>query len=171
MVFLNIDTKNYEEKNSDGKTKIQLLNDIIHDKNSKVFILYYMEGCGPCNATRPEWSKIEPNLKQFKNDNSVCIVDIDQILSSKVNKLRQPNSFPTIRFVTDVGNKGENYEDANIKNKDRTVDSFVDWIKHETKNVNHKGGKRRRTRKGSKSRSRKNKKGGWKLTRKSKRTI
>jgi hypothetical protein len=28
-----------------------------------VFVLVYMEGCGPCNATRPEWAKIESALK------------------------------------------------------------------------------------------------------------
>ena len=29
-----------------------------------VFILVYMEKCGPCNATRPEWDKIETALKE-----------------------------------------------------------------------------------------------------------
>ena len=27
-------------------------------KGYDVFILVYMDGCGPCNATRPEWAKI-----------------------------------------------------------------------------------------------------------------
>jgi len=24
-----------------------------------VFVLIYMEGCGPCNQTRPEWTKLK----------------------------------------------------------------------------------------------------------------
>lgn len=148
MVFLNIDTKNYNNPYKNGKTRIQVLNDMIHN-NNKVFILYYMEGCGPCNATRPEWDKIKNVLKQFANDNSVAIVDIDQILSSKIHKLKPPNSFPTIRLVTNGGDKVENYEDnTGIKIKDRTIDSFVNWINHETKHHNlkhrrHSGGTRK----------------------------
>ena len=85
MVFLNINTKNYEEKDENGMTKIDKLNNIIANNKSKVFILYYMEGCGPCNATRPEWDKIKNVLKRFRLNNDVAIVDIDQVLSSKIN--------------------------------------------------------------------------------------
>ena len=31
-----------------------------------VFVLVYMVGCGPCNATRPEWDKLK-NIK-FNNN-------------------------------------------------------------------------------------------------------
>lgn len=165
MVFLNINAKNYKEKDNTGKTKIDILNSMISNNKSKIFILYYMEGCGPCNATRPEWSKLHSVLKKFENDDSVCIVDIDQILSSKINKLTQPNSFPTMRFVTDGGKKVENYEDANIKNKDRSVDSFVEWVNYETKqsttHTKHRGG----------TKTKKNKKGGKKWSRKYKNSI
>jgi hypothetical protein len=139
MVFLNIDTKNFDEQYINGKTKIQILNDIINNNKSKVFILYYMEGCGPCNATRPEWNKIKNSLKKFKNNNNVAIVDIDQVLSSKIHKLKPPNSFPTMRFITDGGKKIQNYEDSNITKKDRTIDCFVNWINSETKHMQNGG--------------------------------
>ena len=32
-----------------------------------------MEGCGPCNATRPEWDKLKNVLKRFQKDNNVAI--------------------------------------------------------------------------------------------------
>ena len=52
MVFLHIDTNNYDEKNENGETPIVILNKFIKG-GKQVFALIYMEGCGPCNATRP----------------------------------------------------------------------------------------------------------------------
>jgi hypothetical protein len=34
--------------------------------------------------------------------------------------------------MTDAGKQIENYEDSNISKKDRTIDSFVEWIKNKT---------------------------------------
>jgi thiol-disulfide isomerase/thioredoxin len=141
MVFLHIDTKNYEEKDG-NRTLIDKLNNIIHSNKNKVFILYYMEGCGPCNATRPEWEKLKNVLKNTEKDENIAIVDIDQVLSSKLKGLKEPNSFPTIRFVTDSGNVSENYEDSELpdEEKNRTIDSFVKWITLKTGQQIQKGG-------------------------------
>jgi hypothetical protein len=144
MVFLHIDTKNYEDKNEKGENLIDKLNKFINKNNSHVFILYYMEGCGPCNATRPEWKKLKNVFKKYENDENIIIVDIDQILSSKLKGLKEPTSFPTIRYITNNGNYTENYEDSEIKTKDRTIDSFSDWINIKTTNM--KGGKKREKR-------------------------
>jgi vacuolar-type H+-ATPase subunit F/Vma7 len=131
MVFLNINTNNYKEKNENGLTKIQELNNIITgNASNKVFIFYYMEGCGPCNNTKPEWKKLENIFKNLKYDSTIGIADVNKDLSSKVKDAKQePNSFPTIRFITNKGKTVEDYEDSNIKNKDKTIDSFVEWIK------------------------------------------
>jgi len=149
MVFLHIDTKNYKDNN---EKLIKQLNHSIHgNKNNKVFILYYMEGCGPCNATKPEWSKIKNVLKHLENNNNIAIVDIDQVLSNKIKGQDSPNGFPTMRFITNGGKTVENYEDSNIDTKDRTIDSFVLWINSKTNDNNvkksktmkhHRGGKR-----------------------------
>ena len=41
---------------------------------SDVFILVYMVGCGPCNATRPEWAKLDGALRaQYKNNNKYFV--------------------------------------------------------------------------------------------------
>ena len=169
MVFLNIHTNNFKEPYENRKTMLEVLNNIIEkNDDNKVFILYYMEGCGPCNATRPEWDKLKNILKKYENDKTVAIVDIDQVLSSKVKDAKQsPNSFPTIRFITNKGNIVENYEDSEVENKDRSIDSFVEWIKLKTKNKqntsNKKGGKI------NNSKSKKIKGGKW--SRKYKRSI
>ena len=160
MVFLSVDTKNYDEIYKNGKTRIEFLNDLIErTPNSKVFILYYMEGCGPCNATRPDWSKIKNVLKNYEDNNQIAIVDIDQVLSSKIKSVKQqPNSFPTIRFITNKGKEVLNYEDSDVKNKDRSIDSFVEWIKLETKGK-QSGGKTYK----KKSKTRSFKGGKWSL--------
>jgi hypothetical protein len=139
MVFLNINTNNYKEKNENGETKIQELNKIItNNTNNKVFIFYYMEGCGPCNNTKPEWAKLKNIFKRLEYDNTVAIVDIDYVLSSKVEDASQePNRFPTIRFITNKGKTVEDYDESNIENKDdRTIDTFVEWIQPKIRETN-----------------------------------
>ena len=120
MVLLHID-----ENDEDALKK---LDGFLRDK--KVFILIYMEGCGPCNATRPEWEKLENVLtKEFINRNDIAIVDINTKLTDNLKYIKeQPKSFPTMRYYENK--KYENYEDSNIENKDRTIDSFVNWIEN-----------------------------------------
>ena len=88
MIFLSIDPDNYNKPVSDKNSKtakmgkmtmtpIKMLNDYI--KNGKhIFLLSYMEGCGPCNATRPEWKKIQNVLEEkYKHKyNDIVVVDI-----------------------------------------------------------------------------------------------
>jgi thiol-disulfide isomerase/thioredoxin len=128
MVYIEINKKNY---NKGRTTLIDKLNDHLNNKEHKIFILFYMEGCGPCNETRPEWSKLKNVLSNnILNREDIVIVSIDKDLYGKLRNIkREPYSFPNIRFITDVGNKDENYEDSDISNKDRKIDSFIEWIK------------------------------------------
>jgi hypothetical protein len=127
MVFIHIDQKNC----MNGECNmVKKLDSYLGNKKNKTFILIFMEGCGPCNATRPEWSKIKnvlhPNLL---NRNDIVIAAIDHTLAEKLTNLTtKPSSFPTMRFIKNGGKFSENYEDSNIKNKDRTIDSFMEWI-------------------------------------------
>lgn len=164
MVFLHIDTKNYDKKNyKTNKTPIEELNDAIsHNKN--VFLLIYMEGCGPCNATRPEWSKIKNVLNRYKTDNNNFIVDLDRDLIDKI-KTKSPRGFPTMRHIK--GKEEEDFEDSKVVNKEREVDAFVDWIelKSGQQNRGEIKSNNNKTRKNKiRNGSRKNKKGGkWSL--------
>ena len=142
MVFLEINKKNYASGNPN---LIDKLNKHLTRKDDKIFILFYMEGCGPCNATRPEWSKLNNVISNdFLNREDIVIVAVDHELAGKLKNIgKEPNSFPTIRYMTDAGKINENYEDSNILKKDRTIDSFIEWIKlksgekHITTSENH----------------------------------
>jgi len=133
MVFIHIDQKNCVNGDCDN---IEKLESYLGNKNTKTFLLIFMEGCGPCNATRPEWSKIENVLSpKILNRKDIVIASIDNKLATKLKNLNtQPNSFPTMRFITNGGLNSENYEDSNITKKDRTIDSFMEWI--HSKNIN-----------------------------------
>ena len=152
MVYLEINKKNY---NNGDPNKIDKLNKYLTRNDTKIFILYYMEGCGPCNATRPEWSKLKNVLSNdFLNRDDIVIVSIDKDLASKLKNIgSEPSAFPTIKFMEKAGKVNENYEDSDISQKDRTIDSFVEWIKNKSgeneittsENVSMKGGKKRKT--------------------------
>lgn len=128
MVYLEINKKNY------NKGLIDKLNKHLSNKDAKIFILFYMEGCGPCNETRPEWSKLKNVLSNdFLKREDIAMVSIDKDLYSKLkNANKEPMSFPTIRFMTNAGEKIQTYEDSEVSNKDRTIDSFIEWIKLKT---------------------------------------
>jgi thiol-disulfide isomerase/thioredoxin len=138
MIFLHVDptTKNTKLFNKHIK----------HGKN--VYVLFYLEGCGPCNATRPEWEKIKNVLSEkYKYDDSIVIADVDQSVMKELLFLKsEPKGFPCMRFISKKGKESEDYEDSNISKKDRTIDSFVEWIEskikkqHKPHNI-HKGGK------------------------------
>lgn len=94
-----------------------------------LFVLIYMDGCGPCNATRPEWAKMSHTLKkQYLGRKDVAIVDINKNVMSLIKNLGSVNGFPTMKYITDHGKTIESYEDSGVKTKDRSVDSFINWI-------------------------------------------
>jgi thiol-disulfide isomerase/thioredoxin len=136
MIFLHIDpttknTKKFNKYVAQGK---------------QIFVLFYLEGCGPCNATRPEWKKIQNILQlKYKNNNNVVIADVDQELMREIKYLtNEPKGFPSMIYIGNKGKVNENYEDCNISKKDRTVDSFIEWIESKVKTQNkkaQKGGK------------------------------
>jgi hypothetical protein len=164
MVYLEINKKNYNKSNPN---LIEQLNKYLSNKDNKSFVLIFMEGCGPCNETRPEWSKLK-NILSNENKN-IGVFSIDTDLVSKVSKLNEANSFPTMRYITNSGNFVENYEDSNISKKDRTIDSFVEWIKHKsgvkniTKSENHSKTKKYRKQNGGTRKNIKMKGGKWSL--------
>lgn len=122
MIFLHIDptTKNTEEFNK-------------HLKNGKdIFVLFYLEGCGPCNATKPEWKKLR-NIFANNDNHNIVIADIDQSVMSDFKNLNiEPKGFPAIYHIKN-GNEYYDYDDAEITKKDRTIDSFVEWIENHIK--------------------------------------
>jgi thiol-disulfide isomerase/thioredoxin len=129
MVFMHIDKKNCINGNCNMITQ---LDKYLGNKNTKNFVLFFMEGCGPCDATRPEWSKIKNVLSpQLLNRNDIVIASIDQQLASKLKNLKfELTGFPTMKFITNGGLTYENYEYCKLSpNKERRkIDSFIEWI-------------------------------------------
>jgi hypothetical protein len=78
-----------------------------------------------------------------KNEN-VLVVDIDKNLLDKVKNMgSEPKGFPTIRFISKNGKIAEDFEDCKLSEeyKNRTIDSFVKWIKFKLNKTKQTGGK------------------------------
>jgi hypothetical protein len=88
-----------------------------------------MEGCGPCNATRPEWAKMGTIMqKQYKNDKDLVIIDINKDFSDVIKHIGSIDGYPTMKYIGKKGKHIQTYEDSSINTKDRSSDSFVNWI-------------------------------------------
>jgi len=97
----------------------------------QIFMLIYMDGCGPCNETKPEWFKLENVLKKYKTNKKIAIMSIERQFLEKLHLkgMKEPTSFPMMIYLHNQ--KAENYEDASElpdNEKDRKIDSFVKWI-------------------------------------------
>lgn len=94
-----------------------------------VFIIVYMVGCGPCNATRPEWQKMgELMKKQYKHDKDLVIIDANKDFMPFIKMIGDVDGFPTLKYISNNGQKIETYEESDIRSKDRSSDSFVNWV-------------------------------------------
>jgi len=93
------------------------------------FALVYMDGCGPCNSTRPEWAKLKSTIQnKYKNYDNVVIADINSDALKDIHDIKNVQGFPTIIFISDKGQKKEEFENGKQLNKSRTVDAFIEWI-------------------------------------------
>lgn len=114
-----------------NKSQAAQVDGILKNKQH-VFVLVYMDGCGPCNATRPEWSKMCNALRanaSLKANPNLSVLEINKDLLPEIRGIGQVDGFPTIRYFTNQGATAENYEDAALQRaKDRSADSFIAWI-------------------------------------------
>lgn len=117
-----------EEEKYTQNQLIEFLNDG-HKKNHHCFVLIYLVGCGPCNMTKPEWKKVA-NSFDYRDDNKgIVMAHIDQ---NNLDRIRPTvgnypiSGYPTMLHVH--GNKIIPYEESHIKNKNRTAESFKEWI-------------------------------------------
>lgn len=121
-----------------------------------VYVLVYMEGCGPCNQVRPEWQQLSELLPPRSD---IGIIDIDQeVLPELQSSIPQPDAFPTILHRTPTGK----IEPAELP--DRSAASLKKWIEgslvlssHAKKNKKNKQQGKRRTQKGRDRRRRQKK--------------
>jgi hypothetical protein len=94
-----------------------------------VFVLIYMDGCGPCNATRPEWAKLKHTLSaKYKYNNNVIIADVNSDALEGIKHIQNIRGFPTMRMICKKGQLKEDFEQGKHLNKTRTADAFIEWI-------------------------------------------
>ena len=121
-----------------NQAKLDKLNDAV--KSGKhVFLFLFMVGCGPCNETKGPWSKISHHLENdhLHNPNIVVSMVDKDFYPNLINVGKEPMGFPTLRYIN---NGVEDYEDCPMERKDRSAESFADWIKIKVSNM--KGGAR-----------------------------
>ena len=130
MPVIHIDLIQPGDDENEYKTKkannLKILNDHLN-KGNHVFALIHMTGCGPCQSTKPKWLGLKSS--KFKDSPDVCIVDIEHTLLDGVKHEKFKSNirgFPTMRHIK--GSHVQNYEDVDGIKKDRSLQSFIQWL-------------------------------------------
>lgn len=125
-------------------------NDINNGKH--VFLFVFMDGCGPCNQTIPEWDALKPHASKFEN---VSLARVNNSLFENLkNAGKEPAGYPTLRYIKD--GKTEEYENSGLSNMKRDKASFLKWI--ESKASSKKSKSKSKSKVGGKSKKRKSRK-------------
>jgi len=141
------------------KERVEILKKAIAD-GKHVFLLIFMDGCGPCNETKPKWFAFEDKYGNHKN---AVVIDIEQNSIGNVGNLigESPAGFPTMRYIRN--GQVEEYEkcDKLDKSKLRSLESFEEWFK--IKLGEQLGGKRRTIKIKIKRNTKKKRGGKWSM--------
>ena len=127
-----------------GATKLQdistnqglsALNKHLDNGDKHVFILVFMEECGPCKATRPEWEKISAETQ----GENVVIADVNSNIldESPIKHVGFVSAFPTIKHV-------HNGKVNDYNGSDRSKASFEKWMSDSISPSNKRGGGNKR---------------------------
>jgi thiol-disulfide isomerase/thioredoxin len=105
--------------------------------NGKAMVLYYMQGCGACEAMKPEWEKFEDELSKEKYNSYDVLVA--RVRSDYLNDVKCDHSgligFPTILKLMN-GQKVSEYDGK------RTKEGFIGFFE-EISNINEWWGKKK----------------------------
>lgn len=157
--FIILGEKENQDENENVENQIDMLNNCIHH-GKHVFLFTFMDGCGPCNNTKPQWDNVKNHVG---NKNNVVVVRMNHKLFPLLKNMgNEPMGYPSLRHVTKNG--VEEYEDWNTPvMKDRSSESFKKWIDDKTQmfeNISHEENlnKKQKTPKKNITRKRKGKK-------------
>lgn len=142
----------YHVNSESVPTVMEQANSFLETDNPS-FVLFHMNGCGPCSQTLPEWKRLD---NDYGDNELVGVIDVEM---SKLNDVHNEKlkdgvvGFPTMRYVKN--GVCENYEDCAGITPDRSYDSFKKWIAMKEKNktklqkrlglgIDMLGGKKRR---------------------------
>jgi len=104
---------------------------INESQKKHVFVMFFMNGCGPCNYTKPLWEEI---AKIFNNKKDVLICAVESEVIGHIFPDSGITGFPTLRYY----HRGIFKE--NFQGSQRSVDEFKKWINNAIKKK-RKGGK------------------------------
>ena len=129
MIFLHITSKNVDD--------LRVVQKHIQ-QGDDVFIIVHKTGCPPCMATMPKWTELESILgPKYSKINNVVVVDINQEVGVEqlAKFMGEIEGFPTIRYIGKEGKKVEEYENSGVKDPNRSIDSFIEWIESKSAKV------------------------------------
>jgi hypothetical protein len=153
------------ENQNDPQPDIDMLNNQLDD-GKHIFLFTYLDGCGPCNQTKPKWDSIKDKVK---NKDNIVVVRLNSKLFPLLKKMgNEPAGYPSIRYVNK--NSVEEYEDCTASGvKDRSTESFLRWIQHKV--ASSSSHKKRRHAKSTRRHKRNRSQRGGKWTLKYKKSI
>ena len=121
------------------------------ENGNKIFMLLFLDGCGPCNATRPEWDKIPQHTNNMEDSDDIVVVDMEHTLIPHLKYVGDVDGFPSLKYIDNNGKNVENYEDNT--DGDRTVEGFVKWIGDKNASKKFGGGKTKQKQTSTKKKS------------------
>ena len=135
MKFLIIGDKS-DTLNEEEQRHIQQLREGIQHKK-KVFLFTFMNTCGPCINTKPNWDKTVHHLnKKYTDADDFLVARVNyKFLDQLGNTGPEPSGYPSMRYISDGV---EEYEDSGLPSSDRSTESFVEWITSKIEKEEHK---------------------------------
>lgn len=109
----------------DNKPIILSDNDISALKGKHGVVLFYLDGCNPCNMIKPTWNKVIDELKEKHKDEIILGAiesrDIDMFKKNGISP--SVSSFPTILYF-----HPNNISRNDMYNGDRSYEDIKEWI-------------------------------------------
>lgn len=118
----------------DDLSGVSEINKMIED-GKNVFILVYMDGCGPCMQTKPKWDKMAQDLSVPETEDDIVIADVNKNYIKDLKHIGDIDGYPTMKHIGKKGQHVKAYEDSNVQTKDRSPESFKEWIKNHDKQM------------------------------------
>jgi len=119
MLFLHCDTVS---------NNVQMIDKLI-EEGKTVFVLVYMNGCGPCKKTRPVWGEIKGVFGEHHTHYpDIVIADVDSKLLPALKYIGPVRGVPTMRVISEKGKVVEDSQTFQSKFAPRTLGFLVDWV-------------------------------------------
>jgi len=115
-------------------SKVDKYNKLLRDNH--VIVLFYMDGCGACEALKPHWNEFEKELrsKKDKHDN-IVIAKVNSRYMNDISGYKSILGYPTIYHL----HNGEKISEFSDKRTVSALNKYLNNIKSHAK----KGGRRR----------------------------